>query len=296
MSLFSDPFPQDTERSEIWRMLVERDIEAFVAADWSLIQEDFIVEGFHGVDARGSDLPDSWRLSFPDLASYRRAWLEQAREMASRTTEVALRRGLVEATTLRDIEVNGDSALAHKKFDGWVETRDGSRERLAWQTLYRCRRTAGRWRIAGFVGYLPNPMGQRSSPALQERGAKAVPEGATQHVTAGPYSPVLRVRGSELVVISGQAAIAHDGSVPSQDFTSQSRLTLENCQRQLASAGCELADVFKVNVYLADLADWPAFNVVYEEMVPAPRPVRTAVQAGLLPGLRVEVEMWAALP
>src|SRR5690606_37104202 len=162
-----------------------------------LIQEDFIVQGFHGVDARGSDLPDSWQLSFPDLASYRRAWLEQAREMTPRTTEVALRRGPVGAKAPRDSAEAGDPPRAHNKFDGWTEPSDGSRQRLACQTLSRCRRTAGRWRIAGFVGYLPNPMGQRSSPALQERGAKSVPEGATQHVTAGPYSPVLRVRGSD---------------------------------------------------------------------------------------------------
>ena len=139
-------------------------------------------------------------------------------------------------------------------------------------------------------------MGGRPDPASRGGTAKSVPAGASQHVTAGPYSPVLRVRGSDLVVISGQAAIADDGSIPSQNLASQARLTLENCRKQLNSAGCGLSDVFKVNVYLSDLGDWPAFNVIYEEMMPPPRPVRTAVQAGLLPGLRVEVEMWAALP
>jgi len=124
---------------------------------------------------------------------------------------------------------------------------------------------------------------------------KRVPQGASQHVTAGPYSPVLEVRGG-FVVISGQAAIRHDGSIVSTDFTEQAIATLRNCETQLATAGCTLADVFKTNVYLADLANWAAFNAVYEELVPTPRPVRTAVGAALLPGLLVEVEMWATVP
>ncbi len=73
----------------------------------------------------------------------------------------------------------------------------------------------------------------------------------------------------------------------------QTKYTLDNCQEQLQSAGCSLDDVFKVNVFLTDLDDWPAFNSVYESMLPEPRPVRTAVQTGLLLTLMVEVEMWA---
>ena len=36
------------------------------------------------------------------------------------------------------------------------------------------------------------------------------------------------------------------------------------------------------------------FNVVYEELLPHPFPVRTAVQTGLLSDFKVEIEMWAA--
>jgi 2-iminobutanoate/2-iminopropanoate deaminase len=126
-----------------------------------------------------------------------------------------------------------------------------------------------------------------------EHSAKMVPPGASQHVTAGPYSPVLIVSPGQLVVISGQAAIDHAGNVVGETIEEQARLTLHNCRQQLATAGCTLADVFKVNVYLTDLAEWPRFNVVYREIMPEPRPVRTAVQAGLLMTLKVEIEMWA---
>lgn len=123
---------------------------------------------------------------------------------------------------------------------------------------------------------------------------KTRPPGARQHVTAGPYSPVLEVDARRLVVISGQVAVDLAGNVVGSTVEEQTEATLRNCQALLRSAGVSLADVFKVNAYLVDLADWPRFNAVYEAMIPEPRPVRTAVQAALLPGYLVEVEMWAA--
>jgi 2-iminobutanoate/2-iminopropanoate deaminase len=126
--------------------------------------------------------------------------------------------------------------------------------------------------------------------------AKHVPLGAAQHTTAGPYSPVLEVQTDRLVVISGQVALDLQGNVVGEDIEEQTRYTLANCQRQLRSAGCSFSDVFKVNVYLADVAEWSRFNAVYAEAMPEPRPVRTTVGAVLLPGLRIEIEMWAAKP
>jgi enamine deaminase RidA (YjgF/YER057c/UK114 family) len=314
---YRNPFPsEDADRRAIWEMLVERDIEAFVNRDWSMVAADFIggvgvslvgesvaaesgheagrvtacADAFWGLDARGSDDPDSWRLTFPTLASYRTAWLEQSEQMARRAAPDAIRNGLIGATTLQEIEITGDAALAHKKFDGAIALLDGGSERLSWQTLYHFRKVKYEWKIAGFVGYLPNSMG-RAEPA---RGPIREPPGAAQHRTAGPYSPVLQVAADELVVISGQAALAEDGSVVGDDVTTQARATLENCRRQLATAGCGLDDVFKATVYLTDLSDWQAFNEVYASVMPDPKPVRTAVQAALLPGLLVEVEMWAA--
>lgn len=125
--------------------------------------------------------------------------------------------------------------------------------------------------------------------------AKKLPEGASQHSTAGPYSPVLEVQCSKLVVISGQAALDADGNLLASDVAGQTRHTLLNCQRQLEAAGCTLDDVFKCNVFMTDLDHWDEMNEVYQEMMPPPRPVRTAVQARLLPGILVEIEMWAAL-
>src|SRR5665213_2029414 len=75
-----NPFVSDPDRSAIWTMLVERDIAAFTAADWGMVAEDFIEAQFLGIDGRGGDNPDGWRIGFPTLAAYRDEWLRQARE------------------------------------------------------------------------------------------------------------------------------------------------------------------------------------------------------------------------
>jgi 2-iminobutanoate/2-iminopropanoate deaminase len=129
-----------------------------------------------------------------------------------------------------------------------------------------------------------------------EHPLKRMPKEAVQHVTAGPYSPVLEVNAERLVVLSGQVAVDIDGNVVGTSMEEQAEAALANCRRHLEAAGCGFRDVFKVNVYLADVAEWSRFNAVYARFMPPPQPVRTAVQAVLLDGYRVEIEMWAVKP
>jgi len=290
-----NPFPHDPDRREIWEMLVRRDTIAFLKQEWDAVKADFIEDGFFGVDCALKASPDSWRLAFPDLASYRGEWLRQAEEFARSPVRGDRARALFDAATLRDIDITADAALAHKKFDGWLEMSDGTRTRMLWQTVYTCRRAAGKWKIASFIGYLPGSVlhGDRGAGGWAGAPGKRLPAGASQHVTAGPYSPVLEVDAGRLVVISGQAAIDKSGEVIGDTIEEQTRFTLQNCQAQLGAAGCTLADVFKVVVYMPDLGEWDRMNAVYREMMPEPRPVRTAVGARLLMSLKVEIEMWA---
>src|SRR5689334_2166742 len=123
--------------------------------------------------------------------------------------------------------------------------------------------------------------------------AKVVPPGAAQHKTAGPYSPVLEVQADRLVVISGQVAVDPEGNILGNTIEEQTRATLENCRRQLETAGCTFHDVFKVNAYMADINEWNRFNAAYMEIIPEPRPARTTVGAKLLRTFLIEIEMWA---
>jgi 2-iminobutanoate/2-iminopropanoate deaminase len=58
----------------------------------------------------------------------------------------------------------------------------------------------------------------------------------------------------------------------------------------LSAAGCTLDDVLKVNAFLADLGDFDGYNGVYREFFAEPYPARTSVQAGLPPGILIEIE------
>ena len=157
---FANPFASsDPDRQAIWEMLVARDIAAFLAADWNMVADDFVESEFIGIHGSGKANPDDWRLAFPNLADYRDVWLSQAKEFATQSFKDDPRTAIFSTTTLEDIEIAGDRALAHKKFDGGITKSDGSFDEMNWQTVYYCKRVDGRWKISGFTGYLPNPMG-----------------------------------------------------------------------------------------------------------------------------------------
>lgn len=155
-----NPFSgQDPDRAEIWEMLVERDITAFLAADWDLVSNDFEEAAFFGIDGKKVANPDEWQLGFPDLETYKNEWLRQAEEFSKTDFAEDTRAAIFNATRLTNIEINGSRAIARKKFDGRIKKADGSEDRLLWQTLYYCVNNDGRWKICSFTGYLPNPLG-----------------------------------------------------------------------------------------------------------------------------------------
>ncbi len=155
----ANPFPpEDADRHAIWEAAVRRDIDAFLAQDWAMCAEDFHAEHFMGIDARGETDPDRWALSYPTLEAYRDDWLRQAAEFASHRYRDDPREALFRATQLEAIEIRGESAILHKKFNGAITREDGTITPIVWQTIYRMRRIDRRWKLTGFVGYLPNPM------------------------------------------------------------------------------------------------------------------------------------------
>lgn len=282
----------DADRKEIWDMLVKRDIKAFVNQNWEMTKHDFQEEGFMGTDAGKMDDVDKWKLNYPNLNAYKIEWLEQAKSFGETAWAEDIEKALHRVTILQDIEINEGCALVHKKFSGPIFKANGETMDTDWQTLYRCKKIKGQWKIVGFTGYMPLVKKESANNGLL---AKSLPENASQHVTAGPYAPVLIVEPGKLVVISGQAAIDKNGNVIGDTIEEQTAYTLDNCRIQLASAGCTLDDVFKVNVYVKDLKEWSRFNEVYKNYFQDPKPVRTALETGLLMNLLVEIELWAVI-
>jgi enamine deaminase RidA (YjgF/YER057c/UK114 family) len=65
----------------------------------------------------------------------------------------------------------------------------------------------------------------------------------------------------------------------------------------LEEAGTSWEYVMKTTVFLANMSDYSAMNEVYASMLPSPKPARTAVEVGKLPGnFLIEVEAIAAIP
>lgn len=150
----NNPFPNDPDRAFIWDMLMPRDFEAFAANDWNLVAGDFDETRFLGIHAHNSANHDEWDAAFPTLAAYRDEWLRQAEESSKVEFAEPLVPALLRAVSMNQIDINGDVAVAHKKFDGEVKLANGGVDKLNWQTLYFCRKGSDRWRITGFIGYM----------------------------------------------------------------------------------------------------------------------------------------------
>ncbi len=108
-----------------------------------------------------------------------------------------------------------------------------------------------------------------------------------------PFSDGVRV--GDFVIFSGQI-----GTTPgtlelvSGGIEAKARQTLENLRMTLAEYGLSLRDVVRVQVMLAEMADWPKFNDVYREFFSEPWPARSAFGAnGLALNARVEIEAFA---
>src|SRR5947208_3570148 len=99
------------------------------------------------------------------------------------------------------------------------------------------------------------------------------------------------VVGEDDVIVLGD-----DGKVVEGGFRPELEQTLQNLSNVLADAGVTREQVIKVNVYLADLADWSALNGPYAEFFGSSLPARTAFATSALPfGARVEIEAWAVV-
>jgi len=148
----------DGDRHEIWQRLVVADCTAFAVSDWLMIENDFAADGFEGVRCFHSSNPDDWKITFPDLASYRESWLAAAKHFRSQTfATMSHLEALLVRTHMDEIDICGDLALAHKKFFGDIPFNDGSVLTDRRQTLFRLQKRDGEWKIVGFFGQLPLP-------------------------------------------------------------------------------------------------------------------------------------------
>ena len=109
-----------------------------------------------------------------------------------------------------------------------------------------------------------------------------------------PRSVATRAGGR--VFVSGQVARDENGVIVAGGIEAHTRQTMKNVANALALAGCTLADVAKVTVWLDDARDFGEFNRVYGEFFPGKRPARSTIQATNMVGTKIEIEAIAFEP
>ena len=104
----------------------------------------------------------------------------------------------------------------------------------------------------------------------------------------GPYSQGMEVNG--FVFSSGQIPVNPEtGAIP-EGIEAQARQSCVNVGEILKAAGIGYEQVIKTTCFLADMADFAAFNQVYEEFFVS-KPARSCVAVKELPkGVLCEIE------
>ena len=109
----------------------------------------------------------------------------------------------------------------------------------------------------------------------------------------GPYSQGMTV--GSLVFCSGQIPVdPATGAIP-EGITAQAEQSCRNVAAVLAAAGSDLSKVVKTTCFIADMADFAAFNEVYAKFFVS-KPARSCCAVKTLPkNVLCEIEAIAEL-
>ena len=145
-----------------------------------------------------------------------------------------------------------------------------------------------------FHVYSPSPKGSGSPPMTNERilFMKTV---HTNNAPAaiGPYSQA--IIAGDLIYASGQIPVnPADGTMPG-GISAQAAQSCKNVAAILEAAGSGMDKVIKTTCFLADIADFAAFNEVYAQYFVS-KPARSCVAVKDIPkGALCEIEVIAQL-
>ena len=104
----------------------------------------------------------------------------------------------------------------------------------------------------------------------------------------GPYSQGYEAGG--FVYTSGQIGVDPVTGAAPEGIEAQAHRSCQNVAAVLEAAGVDMTKVFKTTCFLADMADFAAFNAVYEQYFVS-KPARSCVAVKTLPkGLLCEIE------
>jgi 2-iminobutanoate/2-iminopropanoate deaminase len=101
----------------------------------------------------------------------------------------------------------------------------------------------------------------------------------------------------DLVLCSGRAPVDPATlQVLGDTFDAQAARVVADVEAVLAAAGSGLDLVLRVECFLAQASDFPAWNRIWRERFAPPRPARTTVVTGFaVPGILIELQVTAAV-
>ncbi|MBP6687857.1 MAG: RidA family protein [Lacibacter sp.] len=120
---------------------------------------------------------------------------------------------------------------------------------------------------------------------------KIYPE--TMPIPKGYYSPAIVHNGT--VYVSGQLPINEKGEPQIGSIEDEVRQCMKNIETILKASGSSLQHILKVNVFIANISNWPAFNQVFAEIMGDHKPARIVVPCNSLNyGCGIEIDCIAA--
>jgi 2-iminobutanoate/2-iminopropanoate deaminase len=111
----------------------------------------------------------------------------------------------------------------------------------------------------------------------------------------GPYAQAT-VLGNLLFTAGQIPLVPETMAMVTGPIEGQTERVIQNLTAVLTEAGTDWSRVLKTTVFLTDLADFAAFNAVYERLLGTAKPARSTVQVAALPkGANIEIELIAAI-
>lgn len=115
--------------------------------------------------------------------------------------------------------------------------------------------------------------------------------GGVRAGTGGQSLPFCQATiAGDFVYVSGQVAMDASGEIVPGGIVEQTHQTFRNLIAILEKAGCSLAHVVKINVWLDDPRDFQSFNRVYAGYFGEELPARSCVKSALMVDAKVEID------
>lgn len=122
-------------------------------------------------------------------------------------------------------------------------------------------------------------------------------ERLTTNPAAGFADAVTTSGAGRTIYVSGNVGFGSEGKVVEGGMGPEAAATFDNIERVLEQAGASFSDIVKINAFITNLDEYPAYAAVREERFGDKLPASATVQvAGLLVGAHIEIDAVAFVP